>query len=69
MEFRYLYLGNWYAMTGYGVAFPRHSKHFPNFNKKVMDYSENGNISFILPHTFGIETREVPGEIILIFNF
>ena len=56
-------------MTGYGVAFPRHSKHFPNFNKKVMDYSENGNISFILPHTFGIETREVPGEIILIFNF
>jgi hypothetical protein len=34
--------GNWYAMTGYGVAFPRNSKHFANFNRKVMDYSENG---------------------------
>ncbi len=29
-------------MTGYGVAFPRNSKHFANFNRKVMDYSENG---------------------------
>ena len=36
------FLGNWYAMTGYGVAFPRSSKHFNNFNKKIMDYSENG---------------------------
>ena len=29
-------------MTGYGVAFPRKSKHFLNFNRKVMEYSENG---------------------------
>lgn len=29
-------------MTGYGVAFPRNSKHLTKFNKKVMDYSDNG---------------------------
>ena len=37
-----LTVGSWYAMTGYGVAFPRNSKHFNSFNKKIMDYSENG---------------------------
>ena len=31
-------------MTGYGMAFPRHSKYFHNFNKKIMDYSETGDL-------------------------
>ena len=41
-ECRLLTVGSWYAMTGYGVAFPRNSKHFTSFNKKIMDYSDNG---------------------------
>jgi len=34
--------GSWYAHTGYGLAFPRHSKHLAIFNKFLMDYKENG---------------------------
>lgn len=37
-----LTVGAWYAMTGYAAAFPRNSKHFQSFNRKIMDYSENG---------------------------
>ena len=41
-ECKLLTVGAWAAMTGYGAAFPRNSKHFHNFNRKIMDFSENG---------------------------
>ena len=47
-ECKLLTVGAWAAMTGYGAAFPRNSKHFHNFNRKVMDYSENGKYRKVL---------------------
>ena len=41
-ECKLLTVGSWHAMTGYGAAFPRNSKHFNNFNTKIMEYSEMG---------------------------
>ena len=39
-----LTVGSWYAMTGYGVAFPKQSKWLPEFNEKLMSYRENGDL-------------------------
>lgn len=41
-ECRLLTVGSWYHMTGYGVAFQRGSKHTNTFNKKLMEYKNNG---------------------------
>lgn len=35
-------VGSWFAMTGYGVGFPRHSKYRPQINRLLMEYRENG---------------------------
>ncbi|XP_076041483.1 glutamate receptor ionotropic, NMDA 2B-like isoform X2 [Oratosquilla oratoria] len=39
-----LTVGSWYAMTGYGLAFPRGSKYLEVFNEKLMEYKDNGDI-------------------------
>ena len=37
-------LSSRYAMTGYGVGFPKGSKWIPAFNKHLMRYRENGDL-------------------------
>lgn len=44
---RLLTVGSWYAKTGYGLAFSRNSKYVQMFNKRLLDFRENGkNISY-----------------------
>nr|APF30038.1 ionotropic glutamate receptor NMDA 2A [Homarus americanus] len=42
-----LTVGAWYHMTGYGIAFPRGSKHTSHFNEKLMSYKDNGDMERI----------------------
>lgn len=39
---RLITMGSWYAMTGYGIAFPRNSKYLQMFNKRLLDFRESG---------------------------
>ncbi|XP_033610678.1 glutamate receptor ionotropic, NMDA 2B isoform X2 [Cryptotermes secundus] len=39
-----LTVGSWFAMTGYGVGFPRHSKFRDLVNQQLMEYRENGDM-------------------------
>ena len=55
-ECKLLTVGAWAAMTGYGAAFPRNSKHFMNFDRKVMDFSENGKNSLDIDLRFNTKT-------------
>ena len=51
-ECKLLTVGSWHAMTGYGAAFPRNSKHFQKFNRKIMEYSEDGkHVCSFLTHS------------------
>lgn len=37
-------VGNWYAMTGYGIGFPRGSKWIEEFNKHLVELQYQGRI-------------------------
>ncbi|GLH06410.1 Glutamate [NMDA] receptor subunit 1 [Gryllus bimaculatus] len=39
-----LTVGSWFAMTGYGIGFPRHSKYRDLINRQLMEYRENGDL-------------------------
>ncbi|XP_071052349.1 glutamate receptor ionotropic, NMDA 2B isoform X6 [Onthophagus taurus] len=41
---RLLTVGSWYAMTGYGLAFPRNFKYLKLFNKKMLEFRGNGDL-------------------------
>ena len=43
-ECNILTVGSWYAMTGYGVAFPKGSPWVSRFNEHLMHYRENGDL-------------------------
>ena len=43
-ECNMLTVGSWYAMTGYGIAFPKNSKWLDLFNERLMSYRENGDL-------------------------
>ena len=43
-ECRLIQVGSWAAMTGYALAFPRHSKFKDMFNEKILDLTENGDL-------------------------
>ncbi|XP_042887284.1 glutamate receptor ionotropic, NMDA 2B-like isoform X3 [Penaeus japonicus] len=46
-ECQLLTVGTWYHMTGYGIAFPRGSKHTSQFNERLMSYKDNGDMERI----------------------
>ena len=41
---RLLTVGQWYAMTGYGLAFSRNSKYVSMFNKRLLEFRANGDL-------------------------
>ena len=43
-ECRLLQVGSWSAKTGYGLAFPTHSKFKGMFNDKILELRENGDL-------------------------
>ena len=57
-ECRLLQVGSWSAMTGYALAFPHHSKFKHNFNAKILELRENGNVKNIVKNS-NVLTNEI----------
>ena len=47
-----LTVGSWYAMTGYGFALAKQSKFLDLFNKKMIEYRENGDLERLRRYWF-----------------
>lgn len=47
-----LTVGSWYAMTGYGFAMAKNSKYLDKFNKKMIEYRENGDLERLRRYWF-----------------
>jgi ionotropic glutamate receptor NMDA 2B len=47
-ECRLLTVGSWYAMTGYGIGFPKGSRYIHQFNHQMLRYRQNGNLLRII---------------------
>ncbi|XP_034250878.1 glutamate receptor ionotropic, NMDA 2D-like [Thrips palmi] len=45
-------VGSWFAMTGYGVGFPRNSKFRKLINRMLMEYRENGDLERLRRYWF-----------------
>lgn len=45
-------VGSWFAQTGYGVGFPRYSKHRARVNRLLMEYRENGDLERLRRYWF-----------------
>ncbi|CAG0923288.1 unnamed protein product, partial [Notodromas monacha] len=41
-ECKLLTVGSWYAMTGYGIGFPKGSRYIQQFNQQMLRYRQNG---------------------------
>jgi len=39
-----LTVGKWYAMTGYGVGFPKGSPYISEVNKIILELQQNGTL-------------------------
>lgn len=59
-------MGSWYAMTGYGLAFPRNSKYLKMFNQRLLDFRENGDLERLRRYWMTGACR--PGKQVLLFN-
>jgi hypothetical protein len=45
-------VGSWYAMTGYGIGFPKDSKWIRPINNCIMELQVNGTVAYRIDTVF-----------------